>query len=120
MIVADDEQQHLAIRACAHHQPERAIRRGGLAWRAADHVTEQPRFLNAACQLRTALPPLELLGAVKDIERRAGRELDADGAPAPGSLGSNPWQAGAIPMVCPLQFSPTLVASSSRICRNQG
>jgi 2-amino-4-hydroxy-6-hydroxymethyldihydropteridine diphosphokinase len=57
---------------------------------APEYVTEQPRFLNAACQLRTALPPLELLGAVKDIERRAGRDLDADGAPAPGSLRFGP------------------------------
>lgn len=57
---------------------------------APEYVTNQPRFLNAACQLRTALPPLELLRAVKDIERQAGRQLRTDGSPAPGSLRFGP------------------------------
>jgi 2-amino-4-hydroxy-6-hydroxymethyldihydropteridine diphosphokinase len=35
---------------------------------------DQPRFLNAAVQLRTALPPHALLDAVKAIETDLGRE----------------------------------------------
>jgi 2-amino-4-hydroxy-6-hydroxymethyldihydropteridine diphosphokinase len=34
---------------------------------------DQPRFLNAACAVETTLPPLELLAAVKDVERQMGR-----------------------------------------------
>lgn len=33
----------------------------------------QPRFLNAACAVETALPPLELLAAVKGVEHEMGR-----------------------------------------------
>ena len=36
-------------------------------------VLDQPSFLNACLSVRTALEPLELLGAVKDLERRLGR-----------------------------------------------
>lgn len=36
-------------------------------------VTDQPRFLNACCVGRTDLPPRELLGALLELERRAGR-----------------------------------------------
>jgi 2-amino-4-hydroxy-6-hydroxymethyldihydropteridine diphosphokinase len=36
-------------------------------------ITEQPRFLNAACLLQTALPPRRLLAALKRIERAMGR-----------------------------------------------
>jgi len=34
---------------------------------------EQPAFLNLAAEIETALTPLELLNAVKDIEARLGR-----------------------------------------------
>ena len=40
-------------------------------------VLDQPPFLNACVQVRTALAALELLGAVKALERRLGRR---DGA----------------------------------------
>jgi 2-amino-4-hydroxy-6-hydroxymethyldihydropteridine diphosphokinase len=37
-------------------------------------VLEQPSFLNACLRVQTALEPLELLDAVKGIERELGRE----------------------------------------------
>jgi 2-amino-4-hydroxy-6-hydroxymethyldihydropteridine diphosphokinase len=37
-------------------------------------VLDQPTFLNACVQVRTALAPLELLDAVKRIESQLGRE----------------------------------------------
>jgi 2-amino-4-hydroxy-6-hydroxymethyldihydropteridine diphosphokinase len=36
-------------------------------------VLDQPSFLNACVRIRTALAPLELLDAVKELERRLGR-----------------------------------------------
>lgn len=42
-------------------------------------VLDQPSFLNACLSVRTALEPLELLDAVKQLERRLGR---FDGGPA--------------------------------------
>ncbi|HYB23459.1 MAG TPA: 2-amino-4-hydroxy-6-hydroxymethyldihydropteridine diphosphokinase [Solirubrobacteraceae bacterium] len=36
-------------------------------------VPDQPAFLNACLRIRTALEPLELLDAIKDLERRLGR-----------------------------------------------
>lgn len=35
---------------------------------------DQPRFLNAACRVETAMPPSELLDLLKRIERQVGRE----------------------------------------------
>jgi 2-amino-4-hydroxy-6-hydroxymethyldihydropteridine diphosphokinase len=35
---------------------------------------DQPRFLNAACELETDLPPVDLLAALKDVERGMGRD----------------------------------------------
>ena len=40
---------------------------------APAYVLDQPRFLNAACRLRTALSPTELLTALKTIEVDIGR-----------------------------------------------
>jgi 2-amino-4-hydroxy-6-hydroxymethyldihydropteridine diphosphokinase len=37
-------------------------------------LREQPAFLNAACQVRTVLPPLDLLHELQRIERALGRE----------------------------------------------
>lgn len=39
-------------------------------------VLDQPPFLNACLQVRTALEPLELLDAVKSLERELGRSAD--------------------------------------------
>lgn len=38
------------------------------------HVTDQPRFHNLVCAGETDLPPVALLHAVKEIERRLGRQ----------------------------------------------
>jgi 2-amino-4-hydroxy-6-hydroxymethyldihydropteridine diphosphokinase len=40
-------------------------------------VLDQPSFLNACLRIRTALEPLELLDAVKGLERELGRAQDA-------------------------------------------
>jgi 2-amino-4-hydroxy-6-hydroxymethyldihydropteridine diphosphokinase len=45
-------------------------------------ITEQPSFLNACLLARTALEPLDLLDAVKGIERELGR---APGGPRHGA-----------------------------------
>jgi len=37
------------------------------------YVTDQPSFLNAACLLRTSLPPLQLLKELKSVEDIVGR-----------------------------------------------
>jgi 2-amino-4-hydroxy-6-hydroxymethyldihydropteridine diphosphokinase len=37
-------------------------------------VTDQPKFLNAAAELATELPPAELLERLLEIERELGRE----------------------------------------------
>lgn len=44
-------------------------------------VLDQPSFLNACVRVRTALAPLDLLDAVKAIERRLGREPGARHGP---------------------------------------
>jgi 2-amino-4-hydroxy-6-hydroxymethyldihydropteridine diphosphokinase len=44
-------------------------------------LLDQPSFLNACLRVRSALAPLALLDAVKDVERRLGR---AGGAPRHG------------------------------------
>lgn len=43
-------------------------------------VVDQPDFINAAALLCTALDPLELLAAMLDIERAAGRTRREDGS----------------------------------------
>ncbi|RLN52086.1 hypothetical protein BBJ28_00003857 [Nothophytophthora sp. Chile5] len=40
---------------------------------APQYVEDQPAFLNLVARVRTALPPAELLGAFKTIEREIGR-----------------------------------------------
>ena len=45
-------------------------------------IVDQPRFLNGAVELDTALPPRQLLGALLEIERSLGR--DRAGAPPGG------------------------------------
>lgn len=40
------------------------------------YVTDQPEFLNAVCELQTALEPKELLHALKETERSLGRSAD--------------------------------------------
>jgi len=45
--------------------------------------SEQPRFLNAVCQVTTSLSPEELLSLVKEIEAALGRVPSFPNAPRP-------------------------------------
>lgn len=45
--------------------------------------TNQPRFLNLACQAYTRLAPMELLTLAKSIESRLGRPFNKSNAPRP-------------------------------------
>ncbi|KAL6758374.1 hypothetical protein V8C86DRAFT_2598103 [Haematococcus lacustris] len=49
----------------------------GLYETAAAYVTQQPAFLNAALLLTTDAPPRDLLHSLKEVERAAGRQLEA-------------------------------------------
>jgi len=49
-------------------------------------LTEQPRFLNAACAAETCLEPLALLDALKEIERALGRVPTVRNGPRPIDL----------------------------------
>jgi 2-amino-4-hydroxy-6-hydroxymethyldihydropteridine diphosphokinase len=49
-------------------------------------VTEQPRFLNAACAVQTTLAPLPLLDALKAIEGNLGRVPGTPWGPRPIDL----------------------------------
>jgi 2-amino-4-hydroxy-6-hydroxymethyldihydropteridine diphosphokinase len=60
-----------AVRALGRHGTVEAT--ASLVESAAAYVTDQPAFLNTVCALRTALPPLELLGQLKSIELELGR-----------------------------------------------
>lgn len=46
---------------------------------APQHVEDQPDFFNAACELRTILPPALLLRELKAIERELGRATPKNG-----------------------------------------
>ncbi len=45
--------------------------------------TNQPRFLNLVCQVRTRLAPIELLALAKGIELKLGRASGKSNAPRP-------------------------------------
>ncbi len=49
-------------------------------------VTDQPRFLNAACEASTVLAPHALLDVLKQIEREMGREETVRFGPRPIDL----------------------------------
>ena len=49
-------------------------------------VTNQPRFLNGACAIETALSPQQLLILLKGIERELGREITERYGPRPIDL----------------------------------
>lgn len=54
------------------------IARSSLIETAPWGVTDQPMFMNAALKAETALTPHDLLGALKDIERRMGRLFEQE------------------------------------------
>jgi len=49
-------------------------------------VADQPRYLNAACAVGTCLPPIELLDALKRIEKQMGRVRSVRYGPRPIDL----------------------------------
>jgi len=49
-------------------------------------LTDQPRFLNAACAAETDLEPLALLDALKEVERTLGRVPTVRNGPRPIDL----------------------------------
>jgi len=58
----------------------RLLRRSRLYRTPAWGVTAQADFVNACALVETSLPPLELLHALLQLEREAGRERRADGS----------------------------------------
>lgn len=55
-----------------HPLPTPQVRRLSRLYESAPaYVTDQPPFLNAAAVVETALPPLDLLRRLKDIEVRS-------------------------------------------------
>lgn len=58
----------------------RLLRRSRLYRTPAWGVTAQADFVNAAALVETTLPPLDLLHALLQLEREAGRERRADGS----------------------------------------
>ena len=58
----------IALRSCG-----RVYATSALYVTAPQHIVDQPDFLNAACEMRTSLDPVELLCRLKYIERTLGR-----------------------------------------------
>jgi 2-amino-4-hydroxy-6-hydroxymethyldihydropteridine diphosphokinase len=65
----------LAARAL-RASPGIAVVRGSRVWDSAPLGPPQPRYLNAALELETTLPPRALLAALKAVERQARRRRD--------------------------------------------
>jgi 2-amino-4-hydroxy-6-hydroxymethyldihydropteridine diphosphokinase/dihydropteroate synthase len=59
----------------------RVIRTSGLWETKAMYVTDQPKFLNGACEIETSLRPIELLDQLQDIENTLGRHKIIDKGP---------------------------------------
>ena len=70
-----DRAEHLrrALEAVAVLPDTRLVAQSSIHETAPWGVTDQPSFLNLAAAIETALGPLELLAAVKEIEVRLGR-----------------------------------------------
>ena len=49
-------------------------------------LLEQPRFINAACEIETSMGPLALLDLLKSLERDAGRVVTVRNGPRPLDL----------------------------------
>jgi 2-amino-4-hydroxy-6-hydroxymethyldihydropteridine diphosphokinase len=70
-----DRWARLALAARAlRATPRVALVRASRVWDSAAVGPPQPRYLNAVLELETALPPRELLAALRAVERAAGRE----------------------------------------------
>jgi 2-amino-4-hydroxy-6-hydroxymethyldihydropteridine diphosphokinase len=70
-----DRWARLALAARAlRATPRLALVRASRVWDSAPVGPPQPRYLNAVLELETELPPRELLAALRQVERAAGRE----------------------------------------------
>jgi 2-amino-4-hydroxy-6-hydroxymethyldihydropteridine diphosphokinase len=70
-----DRWARLALAARAlRATPRTALVRASRVWDSAPVGPPQPRYLNAVLELETGLPPRELLAALREVERAAGRE----------------------------------------------
>ena len=56
----------------------RILRTSHLRMTAPMYVTDQPKFLNGAVEIETALTPLELLCAIKKVENDLGRDMSGN------------------------------------------
>ena len=54
--------------------PRVALLRASRVWDSAPLGPPQPRYLNAVLELETELPPRQLLAALRQVERAAGRQ----------------------------------------------
>lgn len=62
------------------------VQRVSSVWETAPVPADQPAFLNAVATATTALPPLELLALLQDIEQRLGRRPARRWGPRPIDL----------------------------------
>lgn len=70
-----DRWARLALAARAlRATPRVALIRASRVWDSAPVGPPQPRYLNAVLELETGLPPRQLLAALREVERAAGRE----------------------------------------------
>ena len=73
-----DRWARLALAARAlRATPRVALLKASRVWDSAPVGPPQPRYLNAVLELETELPPKALLGALREVERAAGRERRA-------------------------------------------
>lgn len=73
-----------ALKACVAMLPEYGLRllAASSVWKTAPvPVSDQPWYRNAVCLIETDFEPLELLAAVKTLERDFGRETAQINAP---------------------------------------
>ncbi|PNS16273.1 folic acid synthesis protein fol1 [Sphaceloma murrayae] len=70
-----------ACKALADHGAIRLLRTSLLYETTPMYVEDQGEFLNAACEIETALAPMELLDALQNIERVMGRIKTIDKGP---------------------------------------
>lgn len=72
----EPRREHLALALSRLSQaPFKLLKVSGLYETDPVDVLEQPRFLNVAAVIETALPPLALLHALQGIEREAGKRI---------------------------------------------
>jgi len=80
--LADPESQvHRAVHALSRLPDTRIRRCSSLYATAPVGVTNQPEFINAVCEIETAMAARDLMAAMLEIELVAGRRRDNPGGP---------------------------------------